>query len=1133
MRPAPSRGPGEKTGLRPVTPLLGAGRAAASLGLAGVAAGSEIEPDDPIPGAGTWVRCFTEQLFPPVQPVPTAATITSWKIRSAARSPFRTLVAQLFPADQAAGPAGTPAGGQATAPVLAIAPDPVSPDSCVAALLAAQDAIKAGQLVVITHGPGFTGFFASLHAEHPKLGITVLRVPESANGMRSAQRYAVTERGRFRELVIDVAGRVRETRMAQAPASGADTFPLGPDDVVLVSRGAGGAGLALAQVLACCGAAIAVIGRADPARDSEVVAGLDGLRAAGARVTSEVVDPAREGDMLAAIGRIESKLGPVTALVQGTEPVALRPLAGLTETGLRANVAAQTAGLNQLLSVTTRDRIKLIVTFGSIVSRYGLARGGLLALASGLLASQAEQAAETISGCTALHVDWPAWAGATQPRRPSVMERLARAGVRPIPLNDGSRLLLKMLTTDGFPGRVAVHGRIGTLAAQAETGPAGRFVQAVRLHYPGIELVCEARLSVATDPYLAGYQPGGVPQLPVPVALEAMAQAASVLAGAPVRGVTGMLAGPPVSVPAGGRNAGAVLRICALRTGDAVTVVLRCAATGFAVDHLRAEFTTVPAAAGPMATAALPELGELAASDAGIVDGTEVYGPVCFQAGRFRRAALLPEVTSRSCRALLEPDDDQPWFAELGDEPDERLILGSPGLADATWHVLQACVPHRRLRVTGCDQLAVSGRTADGMAELRAVLTRWPGRGAGGNKPDAHRPQTPAGRSGAGRAAGPRPGEPGRGRDAGRSTAVPAPRRGPGIQAGAVQAAAEAAVTGRAGPAATVPAPRRGPAALRGAKGGTAKDGTADGGTTGKGAADGSPVTGETAANGAAKNGGASGGAGAGGGEYVWDVEALDAAGQPLVTWRGLRLADDGPLPRTGDWPPTLFAAYAEWVTADLGLHPDLRIGVQRVAQDVAARGPARQGAGAPPGALIPRPARPADDAPGAGMTAPGQGALAGYELSVWAPGPAACAWAAADPEPGAQPPGTAGPDLAGLQDDMRSRLAEPPAVLAARLRAVAGCLAAARTRATSIEVAPAGAPDGWVLLRAGQALIACIVTGLSDVAGPVAIAVMTGSPGRDRHRPASGRKPAAAGRSGTGRGGQGGGRRTRTTDDD
>ncbi len=59
--------------------------------------------------------------------------------------------------------------------------------------------------MLVTHGPGFSGFCASLHAEHPELGITVLRVPPSAEGLRLARKFAAAEPGRFRELVIDPA----------------------------------------------------------------------------------------------------------------------------------------------------------------------------------------------------------------------------------------------------------------------------------------------------------------------------------------------------------------------------------------------------------------------------------------------------------------------------------------------------------------------------------------------------------------------------------------------------------------------------------------------------------------------------------------------------------------------------------------------------------------------------------------------------------------------------------------------------------------------------------------------------------------------------------------------------------------
>ena len=766
----------------------------------------------------------------------------SWRIRAATREPFRALVPQLFDDDPAADR------------VLAIVPDPADPDSCVAALLAAQDAITVGQLVVVTHGPGFTGFYASLHAEYPNLGITVLRVPESTDGLRAAQRLAAVQPGRFSELVIDVAGRPNEPRMVPVEATGLGSFPLGPADVVLVSRGAGGSGLALAQVLACCGAAIAVLGPDVPGSDGEGMAGLEQLRAAGARVGSEVVDLTSKADMAAAVRRIERKLGLVTAIVQAAEPSAPRPVGGLTESEMRAHVAAQTMGLSQLLDAIRPERLRLIATFGSIASRYGMGRASLLALASGSLASQAERAAETIPGCRALHIDWPAWSGPEQAGRPAMTDRLARAGVTVIGVDEGSRLLLKMLTTPDFPASVAVHGRIGLLGRPPAAGRlTGRFLQAMRTYYPGVELVCEARISPRTDPYLADYLVDGVSVLPAAMALEALAQAASVLAGRPVRRAVGVSVDSPVVVRTGGADPGAVIRICALRDGDTVTAVLRCEESSFAVDHVRAVFSCGLQAADAATSrgAALPELEEVPASDAGIVDGTELYGTICFQSGRFRRAALLPEVTSRSCRALVEGDDNQAWFGDLADPADAQLVLGSPGLTDATWHVLQACVPHRRLQLAGCDCVLFSGLAADGAVEVRAALVRDP------------RQQAPAASSAARR-----------------KSVVPAQSPGP------------EASTPLAGPS-----------------------------------------------------------------EYVWDVEAVDSAGLPIVTWRGLRLRDTGPLPRSEAWPPALLAAYLERSAVALGLDPELRIAVRSGQPDGTAPRDAAD-------AVVPKPSPPADERP-------------------------------------------------------------------------------------------------------------------------------------------------------------------------
>jgi hypothetical protein len=206
-----------------------------------------------------------------------------------------------------------------------------------------------------------------------------------------------------------------------------------------------------------------------------------------------------------------------------------------------------------------------------------------------------------------------------------------------------------------------------------------------------------------------------------------------------------------------------------------------------------------------------------------------------------------------------------------------------------------------------------------------------------------------------------------------------------------------------------------------------------------------------------------------------------------------------------------------------------------------------------------------------------GSGALDGFALTVWAPESAVCDWAAAetrtagtstaqtgtaakggtekgraenaatvqgatvesaagrhDPEAGVTEAGVteagvteagvteAGvteAGIAGLRDDLRKRLSEPPDVLHARLSAVAGCLAAAETEVSSATVVGDGlADDGWVLVRAGGATIACAVVELSGISGPVAIAIMTGTPGQDMRQPVAAGRPRSQSRRQRGR---------------
>ena len=259
--------------------------------------------------------------------------------------------------------------------------------------------------------------------------------------------------------------------------------------------------------------------------------------------------------------------------------------------------------------------------------------------------------------------------------------------------------------------------------------PLGRFAERIVLHYQAAELITEATVSPQTDPYLTDYFTDGVCLLPPTLAIEAMAQVASALAGQPLRAATGVSMASPIVLSG---PATAVLRICALRAQDTVRVVIRCDHTEFAVEHFGATFGCGPRVSEPESASGSGESGSAArgkrggqgkrgSAGASEIDAAEIYGPVCFQAGRFRRLVSVRVAGSRTAIGLADDLDRRPWFYAASDgEPSDQavltseLLLGHPGITDAALQLAQVCVPHRRLLFAGCESAAFGAGTADG-----------------------------------------------------------------------------------------------------------------------------------------------------------------------------------------------------------------------------------------------------------------------------------------------------------------------------------------------------------------------------------------------------------------------------------
>ena len=991
-----------------------AGTATACQGGSSLLAGGE-DPGLPVPGVAPWVRCFAEELRTP-HAAAAAGAAGPWRV-VAAGDPFGQAGAQMFEDDPAAGV------------VLAAAGDPASGEARAALLAAAREAAGSGRLVVMSPA-GLSGFCASLHAEQPSLGITLIRTAGTPRALRAARELATAVPGQLRELVLDEAGSPRERVLAPAEPDWTGTYPLGPADVVLVSGMRLAGELASAGALGYRGAALAVLCEPGQEGDPRLSACLAELRAAGRRVWCESASLAEAEAVAAAVAELESGLGTVTAIVHGIAAGPAVPIGDLPGAAAQKYLSAEVSAFGNVLAAVRHDRLRLLLTFGSAAGRCGRPHGAITALASEAVAGYAARRGERLPGCRTLHIVWPGWPAGQPGLLP---EAAGQQAVCP----ERAALLRQVLASPGLPGYLVVQGRGEAPQAvpdQDAGALAGRFLETVRVYHPGVELVAEARLSLPADPYLADYRIDGLPVLPAVLALEAMAEAGSALAGEPLRTAGQVSFAAPVVVGEGD-GAGMVVRICALRHGDQVETVLRCAGTGFRLDHARAVFR---ASGGPVASLASGRTGSAGGSArpvsgrpqparanplarppargggpaGGIVDGTDLYGPVCFQSGRFRRMAFLPEVTSGSCRALIRGGDDQPWFGAQATPPAAPLILGSPGVSDAALQVVQACLPHRRVLPASCESVVFGGQEVCGALQVHAIR------------------RSPAG-------------------------------RGPGHRSG--PQAAPAAIAGPSAP------------------------GLAEG---------------------------ASG---------VWDVIAVDAAGEPVVAWVGARLRDLGPLGRTAAWHPSLLAVSLESRAIEYGLDPSLRV-VISTGQPLAGghggppaapgppAGPGRPAAAAaapPPDPGLQVPAQPEAGQPDAGQPdarqpdagqpdagwtdlAAGRGPLDGFLLTVQAAVPVAARWEPVGFGPDSDWP--TGPAFRHLGKHLLTGRRETPDTVTARLRAVHASLAALGAQDQPAAIA-ADHDSGWIVIQAGRVLAATAVVEISGVPGLVAVAIAGTAP--------------------------------------
>jgi len=642
-------------------------------------------------GIDEWVREFSVEFVERALPRREALhDAGDWRILASLDHPLKDAVERSFAHS-----------GAGRGVVVLLPPEP--DESHVDLLLdGARDAMKGGDDFRFVLVGGAASFARTVHLEAKNLNTCVVQVPlEHPEAAAWILAEALAARG-YTEARYSSDGKRWEPvlRPLELEADECE-LPLTKNDVLVVTGGARGITAECALRLASeSGARLAIFGLSQPSADDEIVSNLERMKAAGIDFRYYSVDVTNAATTRDAIREVERDLGTVTAILHGAARNVPCLIENLNSEAVSETIAPKIRGAQNLLAAIDPDRLRLFITFSSIIARTGLPGEAHYGLANEWLTRLTKQWQTSHPHCRCLAIEWSVWSGVGMGTRLGTVDELARTGITPIPVEKGLDSLRKLLCRKTTNVSAVVMGRLRdmpTLKVERPELPFLRFLEKPRVYYPKIELVVDAELSTATDPYLNDHIFRGERLLPAVMGMEAMAQVFMALTETNEPPAFEQVKFErPVVIR---EDAGNTIRVAALvRASGQVEVVLRSSETGFQVDHFRA---VCRVASAPLHEA--PRTVD--ARTIGLDPHNELYGKVLFHTGRFQRLREYRALKARECAAEIMPDGTTTWF---GRYLPGGLVLGDPGARDAAIHAVQACVPQITLLPIGVDKITGS-----------------------------------------------------------------------------------------------------------------------------------------------------------------------------------------------------------------------------------------------------------------------------------------------------------------------------------------------------------------------------------------------------------------------------------------
>jgi enediyne polyketide synthase len=500
----------------------------------------------------------------------------------------------------------------------------------------------------------------------------------------------------FEECFYDSQGTRTVPVLSPIELNGKKSMKLSNEDVLLFTGG--GKGIALECALSIAkdtGAKLALIGRSNPESDKELRANLERAEALGISFAYKIADVTDSTAVFNAIKSIQSELGLITGFTHAAGINNPKPLHYITMEDFETTIDIKLVGALNVLECLDLDNLKFFVSFSSVIGRSGLQGESHYGLANEWLTSLTENFNDNNLNSKCLSIEWSVWSGTGMGQDLGTIDTLKKQGITPIPLNKGIQffksLVYDLLNQDLPTNTVVVTGRMGdipTLKYAKSQLPILRFVEDIRVDFPGHEIISDVHLTKKNDSYLLDHELEGDLLLPAVLGLEAMAQVTSVMAMTNQRPeFLNITFNHPIIINAEGTT----IRIIATKIEKGTfKVTILSETTGFNTPH----FEAICRYGFQMPEVEIPSIEFNSGKKNSVEPSRDMYNKFLFQKGRFAQVKHYLRVTSRESLACLKSADGSNWFQ---DYLPQTLLLGDPGVTDSAIHSLQACIPHKTL----------------------------------------------------------------------------------------------------------------------------------------------------------------------------------------------------------------------------------------------------------------------------------------------------------------------------------------------------------------------------------------------------------------------------------------------------